>query len=613
MGLFFSKLSTKAWAFIVLGLFFIFLTLFILVNDLDDALRKEHFNTNEKWIEKLSAELLEPAGDFTWPIGQVMKGSILLDGDLSDWDSVLGPRLTHQSKELLADIQFAENQQHELFLMLEVRDLTPHYEPLRYSNSQNQFDKIILSLEHANGEIFKYQLSIHKPGIVVAERLNRESKPLRFESNIRGVWAQKKGGYILEISLGSTHLWTEMGIELIDATSLSTAVKEIFFPIGSKRELQYPFNKRLSEWILELRRYEKFLGLGEYFSVVTKKSSVLIEEASDESFIFLPENLFGLVAVSVVPGKQSSHPAVKYILKMRFFLWILLGLVLLAILFQWKIYRELSMPIQSILSLYEKNLLTGQASWHKFDLPRKVSIVLELLQRRLEQYHNYLLKMTSRLASELKSPINHLKNNLMRLEEENLTLPARLLTEQSLENAKRLREMTERIEEVTRLEYLIQFSEPEDCNVIKIVQKMVIDQQRIDRSHHYQVNCKEDVLSMLINQELLQKLLGKILENAAEFSRPGTIITIYVALLLDKILIKVVNVGNHLPGDMVNAIFDPMITLREPRGEQFHLGLGLFIAKTIVEHYHGTIKAENIDDPDGVAITVSLPSNWSLG
>jgi two-component system sensor histidine kinase ChvG len=72
--------------------------------------------------------------------------------------------------------------------------------------------------------------------------------------------------------------------------------------------------------------------------------------------------------------------------------------------------------------------------------------------------------------------------------------------------------------------------------------------------------------------------------------------------------IQVLNQGPTLPDKMKNNLFDSMVSMREKRGKQPHLGLGLYIVRLIVEYHQGTVKADNIKDDSGVVFTVTFPS-----
>jgi len=63
-----------------------------------------------------------------------------------------------------------------------------------------------------------------------------------------------------------------------------------------------------------------------------------------------------------------------------------------------------------------------------------------------------------------------------------------------------------------------------------------------------------------------------------------------------------------LPADMSGKLFESMVSMRPAAsGGEPHLGLGLYVARLISEFHGGSIRAENLPDLNGVAVSVTLP------
>ena len=121
-------------------------------------------------------------------------------------------------------------------------------------------------------------------------------------------------------------------------------------------------------------------------------------------------------------------------------------------------------------------------------------------------------------------------------------------------------------------------------------------------------------LPVLGNEDQLVRVFRNLLDNAISFSpREGTII-IRARRMGEVVRVTVEDHGPGIPAGKLTAIFNRFYTERPP-GEAFgtHSGLGLAIAKQIVDAHHGTIRAENRHDPDGNLIgarfVVDLPLN----
>ena len=107
--------------------------------------------------------------------------------------------------------------------------------------------------------------------------------------------------------------------------------------------------------------------------------------------------------------------------------------------------------------------------------------------------------------------------------------------------------------------------------------------------------------------DLISQALDKLISNAVDFHRPHSTIRISCACQAQTIDLTVFNEGRPLPAKA--DIFQSMYSGREGRQEEPHLGLGLYLVRLICEFHGGTVSADNRDNPQGVAVTMSLPTD----
>ena len=108
--------------------------------------------------------------------------------------------------------------------------------------------------------------------------------------------------------------------------------------------------------------------------------------------------------------------------------------------------------------------------------------------------------------------------------------------------------------------------------------------------------------------ERLSQVFQNLLDNARGFSPPGGTITVTLEASEGTATVRIKDQGLGIPEDHLDKIFDRFFTYRpgEPHARDGHTGLGLAIAKAIVEGYGGTITAGN--RPEGGAwLEVRLP------
>jgi len=110
--------------------------------------------------------------------------------------------------------------------------------------------------------------------------------------------------------------------------------------------------------------------------------------------------------------------------------------------------------------------------------------------------------------------------------------------------------------------------------------------------------------------ERLARAIDNLVDNAISFSPPGGLVEIVAARVGDKVRIRVDDEGPGVPEEAREAIFNRFHSVR-PSTEGFgrHSGLGLAIARAIVEGHDGEINVQDRDDaPSGARFTICLPA-----
>jgi signal transduction histidine kinase len=103
---------------------------------------------------------------------------------------------------------------------------------------------------------------------------------------------------------------------------------------------------------------------------------------------------------------------------------------------------------------------------------------------------------------------------------------------------------------------------------------------------------------------LLERLAINLIQNAIKYNRPEG--TIHVAVG-GSFALAVTNTGQAVPPEKVDDIFEPFRRLSNDRTDQSEgSGLGLTIARSIVQAHGGTIRAHP-QGTDGLRIEIGLP------
>ncbi|WP_086997530.1 ActS/PrrB/RegB family redox-sensitive histidine kinase [Rhizobium sullae] len=100
--------------------------------------------------------------------------------------------------------------------------------------------------------------------------------------------------------------------------------------------------------------------------------------------------------------------------------------------------------------------------------------------------------------------------------------------------------------------------------------------------------------------------LGNLIENAVDYAREK--VTVTVEHDPSKVLIVIEDDGNGYAPDILTRIGEPYVTKRQKEDTAGGLGLGLFIAKTLLERSGATLVFENRDpESEGARIRVEWP------
>jgi two-component system sensor histidine kinase RegB len=97
--------------------------------------------------------------------------------------------------------------------------------------------------------------------------------------------------------------------------------------------------------------------------------------------------------------------------------------------------------------------------------------------------------------------------------------------------------------------------------------------------------------------------LGNIVENAVDFAREQ--VTVRWRWDAELVSIDIIDDGPGFPPEILDRIGEPYMTTRQASEQGGGLGLGLFIAKTLIERSGATIRFTNGARP-GMGATVGI-------
>lgn len=253
----------------------------------------------------------------------------------------------------------------------------------------------------------------------------------------------------------------------------------------------------------------------------------------------------------------------------------------------------------------------------------ELSPEMEPMERKMNQVHRTLEKrqmeaklaekrkdeLVMYLAHDIRTPLTSVIGYLSLLHEAP-DMPEEQkekYVQITLEKAYRLETLVNEFFEITRYNMQQTALEREEIDLSYMMMQMADEFYPILSEHGNtaKLQIPEDI-RIEGDADKLARVFQNILKNAAAYSSPGTEIVIRAEKFRDRVCISFENSGKTIPKEKLSAIFDRFCRLDDSRTSKTGgAGLGLAIAKEIVQLHHGTITAFSEDGK--TVFTVELP------
>jgi two-component system sensor histidine kinase ChvG len=242
-------------------------------------------------------------------------------------------------------------------------------------------------------------------------------------------------------------------------------------------------------------------------------------------------------------------------------------------------------------------------------LARAISDMSQSLRMRIDNIEAFAADVTH----ELKNPLASLRSavdSLERVEDPELK---RQLTDVIRQDVNRLDRLIGDVGEAARTDAELARASFEEVDLGKLIEQLVgVWEQRRETGNVRIAFARPRKATAVVMGEpgRLARAIDNIVDNAISFSPPGGLVEVAAIHVGDDILIRVDDEGPGVPDELKEAIFNRFHSVR-PAAEHFgrHSGLGLAIARAIVEGHDGTIDVEDRSDaPSGARFTIVLPA-----
>jgi two-component system sensor histidine kinase ChvG len=242
-------------------------------------------------------------------------------------------------------------------------------------------------------------------------------------------------------------------------------------------------------------------------------------------------------------------------------------------------------------------------------LARAISDMTTALRERIDAVESF----AADVAHELKNPLASLRSSLENLERvSDPGLRAQLFAIAN-DDVRRVDFLITEIADASRVDAELSRTTFEPVNMLRLVRALVAERDTRGANGGCRVIVSQgDEAEKVVpgDPARIERVLHNLIDNAVSFSAGDGTIEIELSRAEERVLIAISDHGPGIPEDAREKVFERFHSLRPP-GEEFgrHSGLGLAIARTVVEAHFGKLRATSRSDGRGGArLELDLPA-----
>lgn len=229
-------------------------------------------------------------------------------------------------------------------------------------------------------------------------------------------------------------------------------------------------------------------------------------------------------------------------------------------------------------------------------LARAISDMTQALRHRIDATDAF----AADVSHELKNPIASLRSALDTLQTvEKPELRAQLMAI-AQDDVRRLDRLVTDIAEASRIDAQLSRTRFEAVDLGQMIERIIVAREARGVGNQVRLafaRPRKDVAVVMGEPQRLALVIDNLLDNAISFSPAGGLVQVTATVADNQVLVSVEDQGPGVPAEERETVFRRFHSVR-PEGEGFgkHSGLGLAIARSVVEGHQGRIAIADRDD-----------------
>lgn len=323
----------------------------------------------------------------------------------------------------------------------------------------------------------------------------------------------------------------------------------------------------------------------------------------------------GRVLLPAPPGRgfdQPNSPESQFIRAVRrAILYSALGATIIALLLGTLLARTISQPVRELTRATQRVAqgdLGHEAPVRTRDEIGELATSFNQMSANLAQANQLRRQMTADIAHDLRTPTSVIMGYTEALSEGKLPGTADIYQIMH----KEAQHLSHLIEDL-RVLSLADAGElpllPQNVSPLTLLEQAAAA-HAIQASHRevlLDIEAAPDLPPVQVDPDRMNQVLGNLVSNALRYTPPGGRITLSAAQQNGRIWLRVRDTGTGIPPEDLPHVFSRFYRSDKSRTSNGESGLGLAIARSIVEAHGGTITAESAPG-QGATFTISLPA-----
>ena len=322
--------------------------------------------------------------------------------------------------------------------------------------------------------------------------------------------------------------------------------------------------------------------------------------------------------LNVEQGRAAEHAAARWaqiavIAAVAAILLLVIGLAGVAWWLQRRTFRP-AFQLAGAIERYTHGDRSARASEQEPEEFRTIARGFNDMAQTLDRQRADQLAFLGGVAHEIRSPLGVLKmaTGMIRPDQPLPPEPAvRQLIARIDRQIGRLERMAHDFLDASRIESGHLELKFEDCDVRELARVTLDLFEPAAGTHPLAMSAPDQPVRVRCDPMRIEQVLVNLVSNAIKYSPPGGSVRVTVAQRPEVVVISVADEGIGMSADDVEHVFDPFrrgagVTRSIPGA-----GLGMFVARRIVEAHGGTIAVESVQGA-GSTFTVRLPVGASL-